>query len=221
MYWRILKKCILRISMPTLSKPLPSPHKEATVLTHKITSSSCLSCFCDLPRRPPAPKLDFSGRSSSGLRSWSPLSNTTTLCWFLSWRASRLGRLCTWELSSHTPPLSLSRASATAMGLTSPFFLFLQCHQRHLPRALSHATALLRNLQQECPTTRQGPGFSAQSFMVWPHPTLQIISSPLRCSNSPPHIHCLILKLCPPAVHMVTPIQNPPLIPVIPLQHKH
>lgn len=63
MYWRILKKCILRISTPTLSKPLPSPHKEATVLTHKITSSSCLSCFCDLPRRPPAPKLDFSGRS--------------------------------------------------------------------------------------------------------------------------------------------------------------
>lgn len=63
MYRRILKKCILRISTPTLSKPLPSPHKEATVLTHKITSSSCLSCFCDLPRCPLAPKLDFSGQS--------------------------------------------------------------------------------------------------------------------------------------------------------------
>lgn len=122
--------------------------------------------------------------------SWSPLSSTLTLCWLLPWRAFRLGRLCTSALSSHTPPLSLSRAPATALVLTSAFLLFLQRHQRHLPRALSHTTALLRNLQQECPTTRHGSGFSAQSFMVWPHPALQIICSPLPCSNSPPRIHC-------------------------------
>lgn len=159
-----------------------------------------------------------------GSRSWSPLSSTVTLCWLLPWRASRLGHLCTSALSPHTPPLSLSRAPVTAMVLTSTFLLFLQRHQRHLPRALSHTTALLRNLQQECPTTRHGSGFSAQSFMVWPHPALQTICSPLHCSNSPPRIYC------PTSYSEIVPSRGayghsypePSSFPssVIPLQHK-
>lgn len=87
------------------------------------------------------------------------------------------------------PSLHLSTILAHTSTVSEPasaFLLFLQRHQRHLPRAPSHTTALLRNLQQECPTTQHGSGFSVQSFMVWPHPTLQIICSPLRCSNSPP-----------------------------------
>lgn len=141
--------------MPTLSKSLPSPCKAATVLTHKRTSSPHLSCFYDLPRLPLAPKLVMESLIQY------PHTLLITPLKGIQTRPSLHS-----ALSSHTPPLSLSRAPATALVLTSAFLLFLQRHQRHLPRALSHTTALLRNLQQECPTTRHGSGFSAQSFMV-------------------------------------------------------
>lgn len=104
MYWRILKRCILRISTSTLSKSRSSLCKAATVLIHE---RQLLLRICPVSMNPhtipQVPKLGFSELSSTG-----PLLKVSLhSADHFSERHLRLQPSLFEQWTSHTPPLSL------------------------------------------------------------------------------------------------------------------